>query len=299
MLHIPTLARPSLLPWDVALYPGHDEGGESQGSRGRGRAKGNVADGTIESDDDDYEFWAMRGASANANMAQMFGRWMRLHVDRWAALQTISPTTGSHSATATRHSVRNVVQNMHISLLTVKHPRQYNGEMECWETTIRKLAASPVTRNTAGPYQPSTNANRFTAPEPRIESGHNSFDPQTVIDLLKEEVDKYVKLDQCDPIFHAFKAKPDAPNTYKPHFYGYVHCEALVASLIEFMDEDVTAFNGVDTDSISSLKELIQVWFCLHDCDLRRSDALHRIPIKVSLQCQDYAVRSVGSSSTS
>jgi hypothetical protein len=267
MLHIPTLGKPSLLPSEVKLYPGLNESGgdESRSSSGgRGRAKENDEDETIESYGDDYEFCAMRGAS---KLAQMFERWMRLHVDHWAALQTVSSTTGSHSATTSRHSVAIVAPNVHISLITVKHPRQYNGEMERWETTIRKLAASPVAQNTAGPHQPSRNNDQFTAPELRIGSSHNFFDAQTVIDLLKKEIDKYVKLEQSNLIFYAFKPKSEARNTYEPHFYGDIHCEALVASLIEFMD-DINAFKSTNTDDVGRLKELIQVLFCLHDYNL-------------------------------
>jgi hypothetical protein len=88
------------------MYPGLDQSGcdETQNSsRGRGRVKEDDEDEMVEGHDDDYEFWSMRRASANANIAQMFERWM------------CSPTTNSHSvATATL--------NVHISLLIVKHP---------------------------------------------------------------------------------------------------------------------------------------------------------------------------------
>jgi hypothetical protein len=88
------------------MYPGLDQSGcdETQNSsRGRGRVKEDDEDEMVEGHDDHYEFWSMRRASANANIAQMFERWM------------CSPTTNSHSvATATL--------NVHISLLIVKHP---------------------------------------------------------------------------------------------------------------------------------------------------------------------------------
>lgn len=94
------------------------------------------------------------------------------------------------------------------------------------------------------------------------------------------KIDEYAKLEQSDAIFHAFKPKPDAPNTYEPYFYGNVHCEAVLASLSEYIGCVKASKNG-DSGDAKRLKEFIGVRFYWHDHDLHLSDALHRMPIKV------------------
>jgi hypothetical protein len=270
LLHMPGMAKLPLHPSEVRLYPGLNKSDVSEcrsGSRDRADDEGDQ----VESQGEDEEFWTM-GASVNASLAQVFERWMHLQVDHWATLQTVSPT---RPPTTAHHSAATRIQNVHISLLSVDHPQQYNAKMEHWETTVRKLAVETPT----GPHQLLTNANRSMVPR-RTGGCSSLFNAQAIIDFFKMKIDEYAKLEQSDAIFHAFKPKPDAPNTYEPYFYGNVHCEAVLASLSEYIGCVKASKNG-DSGDAKRLKEFIGVRFYWHDHDLHLSDALHRMPIKV------------------
>jgi hypothetical protein len=84
-----------------------------------------------------------------------------------------------------------------------------------------------------------------------------------------------VKAEQSDGIFRAFKPKEDNPDSYAPEFYGYVHCEVALGSLMKYTDKamDTTTEPGI------FLEEITRVPCRLRYHDIHRIDALYRILI--------------------
>jgi hypothetical protein len=85
--------------------------------------------------------------------------------------------------------------------------------MEEWETTIRNLAAESPQSSKGLPAS-------------------SSFDAQSAIDLLKRKVNEYASDPERDSILKAFTPKPETPDQYNPVFYGTVHFQAILASLV-------------------------------------------------------------------
>jgi hypothetical protein len=136
-----------------------------------------------------------------------------------------------------------VPEGLKISLLAVEYPQlTHELEMEPWKTTVHNLFA-------------------------RLPVGSSSFNLNLNAEAVIETIAKHINEQEMPPsgntIFRAFK-----DDTKPIKFDGNVHCEAILASLVKYVDTE----KDPQIESVS-LKVLIQVnMFTLHDHDVHQSD---------------------------
>jgi hypothetical protein len=231
------------------------------------------------------EFQFMGATSNDTNLDETFKIWLQLQVCEWAALEIVSSFTRKLPVASALYPSQSARPKVRIHLLAVNHPCRASEKMEHWKTTLEKLAVqTPI-----GTLQPLTSADPFEVL--KRGGGALSFDAQAVIRFLDNKIHQCAKLNGSDPIFHVFKLQENSPNSYDPSFYGNVHCEATLASLMEYAGTlNPTTLHGKD------LHELIKVTPNLSDLDFLQSDALPRIPANAHLGCHNYAVQSARNS---
>jgi len=153
-----------------------------------------------------------------AKLARVLLEWIRLQVSHWAALDFISATACSPT----------VPEGLKISLLAVEYPQlTHELEMEPWKTTVHNLFA-------------------------RLPVGSSSFNLNLNAEAVIETIAKHINEQEMPPsgntIFRAFK-----DDTKPIKFDGNVHCEAILASLVKYVDTE----KDPQIESVS-LKVLIQ-----------------------------------------
>jgi hypothetical protein len=197
-------------------YGVSDEDGDGDGD----------GDGDREGEGEDEEFYRIREAFIrDDDLILACERWIHLQVSHWTALQTIS----LWSTSAALPSVK-------IHLLAVKTTHA-NDQMDPWENVIRKLA--------------------IAAAQPHLGPISTSFDAQFTIDFLKQKINEYATGTGRDSlIFKAFAPKMETPDEYNPEFYGDIHCETALASLMTCID------HGTDPSTEANIR-LLEVLICV------------------------------------
>jgi len=135
--------------------------------------------------------------------------------------------------------------------------------MDPWETVVKDLAA-----RVPAPLQSRTVTSFSDIPLSRTWKQICPFDSQAAVALLKQKIDQYSIGNDCHQIFFAFQPSKDSEGeltVYKPNFYARMHCEAVLAALLNYCMDKVGSANA------EALKQHVKVTSCLRDHGLHLS----------------------------
>lgn len=176
--------------------------------------------GRIDDIDDDVDAELRRLHRDSQSLLLKFLRWMRLHATPFVSLHTISTFSARE------------VDGIDVSFLVLRSPRASSAPMEPWEATVSKLGKQP---STSGIAQSSVDAQVINA--------------QAVIEFLKlRRKDGNLDKNQLN-IFKALSS-PDLG------FPGNVHCEAMLASIMRYIGQELEMD---PTKAPSDLRSIIEV----------------------------------------
>jgi hypothetical protein len=235
------------VPFSAHLTAQHNKGGQD----------GGMAAGYEVDQEADQEFQCMHEAYRNGrSMRSVYLWWTRLQVSYWEAVNIFS-TFG--------HEVATHVKNIKVNLLAEKRLGHSGGEMDPWESVVMSLAD----RAAQASLQSRTDTNLSDIPLSRTRKQICPFDGQAAVALFKKKIHEYALGKDCDPIFLAFQPSEypgDKSTSYVANFYGGMHCEAVLASLIKcYVDNGYEANTGVG----ALLKQHVKVMSYLRDRGLR------------------------------
>jgi len=189
-----------------------------------------------------FGLWGQRLCN-DTNLDETLKIWLQLQVCEWAALEIVSSFARKLPVVSALYPSQTARPKVRIYLLAVNHPcrasEKISEKIEYWKTTLEKLAVQAALTPIGTP-QPLAS----TDPSEVLKIGGRalSFDAQAAIHFLDNKIHQCAKLNGSDPIFHAFKLQENSPNSYDPSFYGNVHCEATLASLVEYAS---TTFSSI------------------------------------------------------
>lgn len=216
-LQMPSIAERELRAEELGLFTGLSSGRHEDGAvpyqdwdvdADSARAKHDEEEDEDGQEDEGFEeeygrIW--NTFIRDEDFAIAFQSWIRLQINDWTALQTIS---------SWGQSAANPSQGVKIHLLAMKEAGPARCKMEGWETALRNLATEL----------------------PQLPNGLpalSSFSAQSAIDLLKRKIDEHASDPRKDShgILKAFTPEPETPDQYNPTFYSTHHFGAVLASL--------------------------------------------------------------------
>lgn len=174
--------------------------------------------------EDDYVHVLKQKFAADDNTGNMLYRWCRRQVVHFAA-----------HAILTRYCTEADPKDTLISIIAA---RDTTTEMVDWENLIHSLSAE------AAKVPDTTHSSRACHLEP--------FDAPFAIREIKRRVQEFSGM-TCDSILKEFGRNIDQALNLHPLFYGRLHCEAILASLIAYVKSGGTGF-ALDADLIAVLK---------------------------------------------